>query len=592
MSDRKPPSRPPSRPLLRLAGRLPWLVAGIAALLLLLAGGWAEARRPGGGHGYSGSSRSGGGHLALASNRPGGGHTFSGSSRPGGGHTFRGSSPSFRPSSPRIGGGPVFFGPGCGGFGCFTLVLLIIVVLIILYLINKGRRGGPPAPPSGGGPPEPPGPPTPQSTRDLDAIRGLDPEFSVVLFEDFAYALYAKAHESRADRQQLDALAPYLSAEARAELASRPPAGVPVAAVVIGAMRAVDLRLPVLPGVPFPPDLAAPAAGPGAAGAPGAPAPFPPSPPGGQPTGAARPQVLVVLEFESNLTVGAGTGEATQYVRERWHLVRDAGVRSRPPEAVRSFHCPNCGAPFSPGAAGDRCEYCGEVVSGGRFDWSVIATQPLEIESRPPALTGTVAEVGTDWPTITHPMLAERWAELEQADPASGAQQLAARLQLIYNELNPAWTALDLAPVRGYVSDGLFDYLQYWIAAYQRQGLRNQLRDMRLTRWQLVKVVRDKHFDAVTFRIWGSGRDFTVLQDTGEVVGGNPNADRDYSEYWTLIRGAGVRGAPRTDKNCPNCAAPLEVNMAGECNHCGAKITSGEFDWVLSKIEQDESYTG
>jgi hypothetical protein len=328
---------------------------------------------------------------------------------------------------------------------------------------------------------------------------------------------------------------------------------VPVTAVVIGAMRAVDLRLPA----------------------------------GTEP----RPQVMVLLEFESNVTVGAGTGDETQYVRERWQLVRDAAVRTRPPEAVRSFHCPNCGAPFGP-AGGDRCEYCGEVVSGGRFDWSVVSTTALEIESRPPALTGTVEEVGTDWPTVVHPALAERWAELQQADPASGEQALLARLQLIYDELNPAWSGLDLRPVRGFVSDGLYDYLQYWIAAYQHQGLSNQLRDMRLTRWQLAKVVRDQHFDAVTFRIWASGRDFTVRQATGEVVGGNPNADRDYSEYWTLIRGASVRGAPRADKNCPNCGAPLEVNMAGQCTHCDAKITSGEFDWVLSKIEQDESYSG
>jgi hypothetical protein len=76
------------------------------------------------------------------------------------------------------------------------------------------------------------------------------------------------------------------------------------------------------------------------------------------------------------------------------------------------------------------------------------------------------------------------------------------------------------------------------------------------------------------------------------VVSGNPKVDRFYSEYWTLIRGAGVRGAPRTDKSCPNCGAPLDVNMAGECEHCGAKVTRGEFDWVLSKIEQDDSYTG
>lgn len=526
------------------------LAVAAGALLLLLAAGQAEARRPGGGHTYSGSSHSsshGSSGMHLASSRPGGGHTFSGGSHSGGGRSFSGGS-SFRPSSPRIGAGPfIGGGSGCGIGGCFMLVVLIVVVLIVLYLINKNRGGGPPAPPAGQGPPDVP------PSRDLDAIRGLDPEFSAVLFEDFAYALYAKAHEARANRQELDALAPYLSAEARGELAGRPPAGAPVSAVVIGVMRAIDLRLPS----------------------------------GSEP----RPQVELTLEYESNMTVGEGTGDATQYVRERWRLVRDAAVRTRPPEAVRSFHCPNCGAPFGPNG-GDRCEYCGEVVSGGRFDWSVVATEALEIESRPPALTGTVEEVGTDWPTIVHPALAERWAELQQADPESGEQALAARLQLIYSELNPAWTALDLRPVRGFVSDGIYDYLQYWITAYQHQGLSNQLRDMRLTRWQSVKLVRDRHFDAVTFRIWGSGRDFTVRQATGEVVGGNPNADRDYSEYWTLIRGAGVRGAPHADKNCPNCGAPLDVNMAGQCTHCDAKITSGEFDWVLSKIEQDESYSG
>jgi hypothetical protein len=32
--------------------------------------------------------------------------------------------------------------------------------------------------------------------------------------------------------------------------------------------------------------------------------------------------------------------------------------------------------------------------------------------------------------------------------------------------------------------------------------------------------------------------------------------------------------------------------MAGSCEHCNAKVTSGEFDWVLSRIEQDEAYAG
>jgi len=51
-------------------------------------------------------------------------------------------------------------------------------------------------------------------------------------------------------------------------------------------------------------------------------------------------------------------------------------------------------------------------------------------------------------------------------------------------------------------------------------------------------------------------------------------------------------GPARADLNCPNCGAALKINAAGVCEYCSGKITSGDFDWVLSKIEQDESYAG
>ena len=36
----------------------------------------------------------------------------------------------------------------------------------------------------------------------------------------------------------------------------------------------------------------------------------------------------------------------------------------------------------------------------------------------------------------------------------------------------------------------------------------------------------------------------------------------------------------------------MKITMAGACDYCKAKVTAGEFDWVLSRIEQDDSYTG
>ena len=43
-------------------------------------------------------------------------------------------------------------------------------------------------------------------------------------------------------------------------------------------------------------------------------------------------------------------------------------------------------------------------------------------------------------------------------------------------------------------------------------------------------------------------------------------------------------------KKCPNCGAPLDLDLAGICKYCRAPVMSGEFDWVLTRIEQLSSY--
>jgi predicted lipid-binding transport protein (Tim44 family) len=179
-----------------------------------------------------------------------------------------------------------------------------------------------------------------------------------------------------------------------------------------------------------------------------------------------------------------------------------------------------------------------------------------------------------------------------QADPAVTAATIAARLEYVYRLLNDAWSKNDLTSARPVLSDGLADYLQYWINAYESSKLRNALEDMRLTRHELVKLARDRYYDALTIRIFATGKDYVVRTDRsdGAIVRGSKDTDREYSEYWTLVRSSTRRGAPRVDARCGSCGAALTVNMAGECEHCGSHVTAGEFDWVLSKIEQDEAY--
>lgn len=376
----------------------------------------------------------------------------------------------------------------------------------------------------------------------------FDPDFSLILFEDFVSSLFAKVHEARGGNR-LDTLSAYLSDDAIRVLQGlgRPKA---VKAVVVGAMTYEKVS--------------------------------------GVEADSARASVTV--HFEANYTEDSGT-EQSWYVREAWTLERDTSVRSRPPDPARVFKCPNCGAPLD-AVQGHLCSFCDTVVNTGAFDWTVTRVVSLERERRGPQLTGTTEEQGTTLPTLRDPKAQERLNALMQEDPNVSAVGLRRRLEFIFREMQTAWSKREWQGMRPFLSDNLFQTQLFWITAYREAGLRNITENARITRLELVRVTRDAHYDAVTLRMHALSLDYTVRDQDLQVVGGSRTKDRAYSEYWTLIRGRGVKGHADTKKQCPSCGAPLSINMAGHCTHCQARVTSGEFDWVLSRIEQDEAYQG
>jgi len=386
---------------------------------------------------------------------------------------------------------------------------------------------------------------------DLNPLKALDPDFSRVLFEDFAYRLFASVQRARTDAAALAALAPYLDGPVRTTLLRSDWQA--VSNVVVATLRVESCSLPA--------------------------------------TASEGARVRVQLGYEANITVRASGRDSTLYVRERWQLARAADVRTKPPGSYERLGCPNCGAPFR-SSDNRRCEHCNEVVADGRFSWQVETRSVLDEQARPPALTSNVQERGTDKPTVFAPDFGALWTALCSKDPALNDVLFNQRIALVYGQLNTAWSGGDLTSIRALVSDGMFDYLGYWVEAYRAQKLRNVLANMRIVRTELVKVVADRFFDAVTVRIFATGLDYTVELGSDKLVTGSKSSERAYSEYWTLIRNSSTRGAPRSDATCPNCAAPLKASMAGTCTYCSAHVTNGEFDWVLSKIEQDDVYDG
>ncbi len=438
----------------------------------------------------------------------------------------------------------------------YPKLMLPIVALVVGYFVwsayqtnkNKDWNSGPPT--------------ELHRAIDLNALRKIDPDFSQVGFEDFAFRLFATAHRNRTSAAQRATLAPYVSLAARQQLSELENG--PVQSVVVGAMRVVGISLP--------------------------------EPTAGAATAGGNPATRTTLEFEANVTAGIAGSMQTYFSVETWQFARAANARSKPPKLGRQtevWPCPNCGAPWAATATGGQtCAACGEVVDNGRFDWVVETIFVNSVQARPPTLTANVQERGTDLLTYRQPEFLTVLRQLTQDDPTVNISEIQARLAMIYDRLNKAWSAGDLAPVRGLLSLSQYDALQYWLDAYAKQDLRNQLLDMHITNIEPCKLVRDRYFDALTIRIWATGKDFVINRSSSRVVTGSKNKDRAYSEYWTLIRSHDAKGPAKADATCGHCGAELKINAAGACEYCGSALASGDFDWVLSKIEQDDSYRG
>lgn len=466
--------------------------------------------------------------------------------RPGGGESYSGG-----------GGGGGSSGGGGGGADIGLLIDLVILcihypalgvpllVIALFFIVMKARhekrsKGWSAGVPQAQVRVRPRG----VTRRSLEQIRARDPGFSIVLFEDFLYTLYAEMHRSRA-QGMAGRLGPYLSAQVQQAISD--PSLTAIEGVVIGAMSYVSFHM-------------------------------------------RSDHVELTAEFESNLTEVRNQQRTRWYIKDRVTLRRAATARSRLPQRSRTLDCPNCGAPLE-AVRGNVCSYCREQVSDGRFDWSVTALELLKSEPRPPLLFSNVEERGTDHPTIVEPGAQQRFAALCAKDPNVQQQSLHARAGLIFAELQLGWSEQNLARIRSFTSDNLFQYFAYWIDMYQQAQARNVTEKARITRIDLANVTSDTYYDAVTLRIFATGLDYTT-DLKGKLLKGSRKHERAYSEYWTLIRGSQVRGQPRLDPSCPSCGAPLRVSMVGNCEYCQAKVVSGDFDWVLSRIEQDESYTG
>ncbi len=385
------------------------------------------------------------------------------------------------------------------------------------------------------------------ATLPLEALE-VDPTFSRPMFLDFASLLYLRLHALRAT--DLSALAPYVAGTLRQQAVRKTKeSGVTgVYEILIGSVRMVAVD------------------------------------------GFGGPQASIRVNFEANYTEHGAFGERPYYVVEDWTFSRRGTGSFSAPEAILTLSCPGCGASVDVDVDG-KCRFCNRQVADGSVFWQLESITSVKREPRPPLQPGAGrVEVGTELPTFMQSDFDYRVREFKQRRPKFDAAAFDRRAREAFLAVQQAWAERRWELARPYESDSLFSMHRWWLHQYEKHGLVNHLEDVRLEQATWCKIESDQYFDAITVRMQASMKDYVTSHD-GKVATGSKKARR-FSEYWTFVRRANYE-PPKEPGKCPHCGAPLTgLNEAGQCPACATKLTLGNFDWVVARIEQDEAYEG
>ncbi|MFJ7679997.1 TIM44-like domain-containing protein [Peribacillus sp. NPDC097198] len=180
-------------------------------------------------------------------------------------------------------------------------------------------------------------------------------------------------------------------------------------------------------------------------------------------------------------------------------------------------------------------------------------------------------------------------AGLKSKDPLFHDEVFLSKINNMFLQLQQAWMEKQWNSIRPFETDSLFNMHNRQLQSYIDQHKTNVVENIAILESKIVRYENDGSNDELDVYIKARMNDYVIDDHTKKVLKGNPDQDIHMSYIWTLIRKETVLTETQKEKydvtQCPNCGANVSINASGQCEYCDSVISSGEYDWVLSKIK-------
>ena len=149
----------------------------------------------------------------------------------------------------------------------------------------------------------------------------------------------------------------------------------------------------------------------------------------------------------------------------------------------------------------------------------------------------------------------------------------------IYNKVCIAWSNNDIEPIRGLLSDEMYNMYRTQIMTMTTKNERNVMEDISLVNSYISSINKGTDYIEIYSVLEVTCKDYMINTSNNNVTRGNKNIVNDYIYEITL------RCDLIDNKNdsCPNCGAKLDDKNVTNCPYCRSLIVKPSGNYVMTQ---------
>ncbi len=147
----------------------------------------------------------------------------------------------------------------------------------------------------------------------------------------------------------------------------------------------------------------------------------------------------------------------------------------------------------------------------------------------------------------------------------------------IYKDVQIAWMNMDLEPVRGVLTDEVYNMYKTQLLTLKHRSQKNIMEEIEFVDARLVRKIELAGKETLEIILKVTCKDYIVSTKTKYVVRGNPNFLNEYVYQLTFVRNVG-----NAITKCPNCGGELNDSNS-ECKYCRSVIVHESSNYALAK---------